>query len=249
MNILISNDDGIYAEGIKILKNFLEKAGHKIYVTAPLDEQSGAGHGITLHSPLRIKEIERDGKFFGYGINGKPADCVKIGLLKLFKDKSIDLVISGINKGTNLGTDIFYSGTFGAAAEGSLLGVKSIALSLCDILDNNHFETAANFIVKYCDKIKNIKFPKDTLLNINVPNIVNEDIKGYVYTKQGDRRYLDNIIERIDTQGNKYYWLGGKASEKGEDLEIDFVAVKQGFISITPIKLDMYSDELKKILD
>jgi 5'-nucleotidase len=249
LNILISNDDGIYAEGIKILKEFLEKSGHKTYIVAPLDEQSGSGHGITLHSPLRIKKIERDGTFFGYGVNGKPADCVKIGLLKLFKDKDIDLVISGINKGTNLGTDIFYSGTFGAAAEGSLLGIKSIALSLCDISEKNHFETAANFIIEYFNKIKDIKFPKDSLLNINVPNIPKQEVKGYLYTKQGDRRYLDNIVERIDTQGKKYYWLGGEASEKGEGLEIDFVAVKEKFVSITPIKLDMYSDEFRKLLD
>ena len=129
MNILISNDDGIYAEGIKVLVSYLQDAGHTTYVVAPLEEQSGTGHGITLHQPLRVKKVFRDDNLFGYSVSGKPADTIKVALAHLYEEKEIDFIISGINRGANLGTDLFYSGTFAAASEGTF-GKKIQLLSL-----------------------------------------------------------------------------------------------------------------------
>lgn len=248
MNILVTNDDGVFAKGIKVLVENLKQAGHNVYVSAPLEEQSGMGHGITLHTPLRMQRAERDGVFFGYSVSGKPADSVKIGLLEAFKDIEMDYVISGINRGANLGTDMFYSGTFGAAAEGAFSGKKSIALSLVLSGDDAYFETAGKFITSFLDKISEIDFPQDSMLNINVPNIPHTELKGFKFTKQGNKKFLDDIIEREDTQGNTYYWLGGKPHEIGDEDDNDFIAVKNGYVSITPVKLVLDSDEFKDVL-
>lgn len=248
MNILVTNDDGVFATGIKVLVDNLRKAGHSVYVAAPLEEQSGMSHSITLHSPLRMQRAERDGVFFGYSVNGKPADCVKIGLLEAFKDVEFDYVISGINRGANLGTDIFYSGTVGAAAEGAFAGKKAIALSLVLSGEDSYFETAGKFIVTFLEEISDVNFPKDSMLNINIPNIPHTELKGYKVTKQGDKRFIDDIIEREDTQGKIYYWLGGKPHEFGEEADNDFMAVREGYASVTPVKLVLHSEELKKQL-
>jgi 5'-nucleotidase len=248
MNILISNDDGIYAEGIKVLVDYLEKAGHKLYVVAPLEEQSGTGHGITLHHPMRVKEVYRDNKYFGNAVTGKPADTVKVGLAFLHKDEQIDFVISGINRGANLGTDLFYSGTFAAASEGTLWKKNAIALSLIVNGEKLHFESAGKFLVDYLEEIKEVKFPTGTLLNINVPNLPSEEIKGMKYTKQSNRKFVENLVERIDTQGNKYYWLGGSPIIGDHVENSDVQAVEDGYISITPVKLNLSDDELGDML-
>lgn len=240
MNILVSNDDGINADGIHILVNSLKSAGHSVYVSAPMKEESGTGHGVTLHRPLRVKEIYgKDGIFFGNAIDGKPTDCIKIGYWGIYKDIKFDLVVSGINNGENLGNDVLYSGTVSAAAEGALLGMKSIAVSLVSPKDNPDYESAAKFVVEYIESIAELKFPANTLLNINIPNIDYDSLKGYKYTIQGDRRYIDNFIERVDPRGNKYYWLGGEAEEYEDNPDADFMVVKEGYVSITPINLDL----------
>jgi 5'-nucleotidase len=248
MNILISNDDGIYAEGIKILANYLEKAGHNVFVVAPSEEQSGTGHGITLHQPLRLKEVERDGKFFGYSVSGKPADTVKVALTHLYDEKEIDFVISGINRGANLGTDLFYSGTFAAASEGTFWGKNAIALSLVVNNTDLYFETAGEFITKYLDEIDGIIFPKGTLLNINVPNLPMEEIKGVKYTRQSNRKFKEKLLERVDSQGNKYFWLGGSPITGDHVENSDVQATEEGYISITPVKLNLYDSELEELL-
>lgn len=240
MKILVSNDDGINAEGIHVLVNKLKEAGHEVYVSAPMKEESGTGHGVTLHRPLRLKEVyDHNKQFFGNAIDGKPTDCVKIAYWGIYKDVKFDLVISGINNGENLGNDVLYSGTVSAAAEGALLGVKSIAVSLVSPKDNPDYESAAQFVAEYIESIEDLKFPANTLLNINVPNIGYDNIKGFKYTVQGDRRYIDNFIERVDPRGNKYYWLGGEAEEYEDNPDADFMVVKDGYISITPINLDL----------
>lgn len=249
MNILISNDDGIYAKGIKVLEEYLRIAGHDTYVVAPMEEQSGTGHGVTLHTPLRLTKAYRNKNFFGYSVSGKPSDCIKVGFWEVFKDINFDFIISGINRGSNLGSDMLYSGTFSAAAEGALLGKRAIAISL--VIDNQeklHYETAAKFIVDYLEEVKNIQFPKDSLLNINVPNVKEEEIKGYKYTVQGDRRFKDDLIERIDPQGRIYYWLGGSAIEYEQNSDSDFVVVKENFISITPVNLNLSDKKFMNIL-
>ncbi len=249
MNILVSNDDGIYAKGIKVLVDSLKENGHTVYVVAPLEEQSGTGHGVTLHTPLRVTEAYREDGFFGYSINGKPADCVKVACNYIYKDIEFDFLIAGINRGANLGTDLFYSGTFSAAAEGALLGLRSIAVSLTDPNNDPYFETAAKFIIEYLENIKNVEFPKDSLININVPNVHWEDIKGYKYSVQGNRRFRDNLVQRVDTQGNNYYWLGGKAEENDTCELADLNVVKNKYISVTPVRLDFTCGEFKKILE
>ena len=165
--ILISNDDGIQAEGIQTLTKKLREYGHDVYVVAPSEDSSGMSHGITLKMPLRYKEFELDGAFFGYMINGKPADCVKMARWEIYKDIEFDLMISGINRGANLGADLFYSGTFGAAAEATLLNIKSIAVSLCEPFDEvENYDFVANFITKFLQSIDNIEFLKNYLINI-----------------------------------------------------------------------------------
>jgi len=247
--ILVSNDDGIYAEGIKILVKYLKEAGHEVFVSAPLEEQSGTGHGVTLHSPLRVTEAQRDGEFFGYAVNGKPADSVKAGISYIYKEVEFDYVIAGINRGANLGTDLFYSGTFAAASEGVFYGKKAIALSLCGSEKDLYFETAGEFVVKYLDKLGEIDFPKFSLLNINVPNIPVSEVKGVKYTVQSNRKFEDNFVERTDTQRNRYFWLGGSVTP-GEKIEnSDLQAVEDGYISVTPVKMNLYSEEFKEQLE
>ena len=248
MNILISNDDGIYAEGIKILVDFLKRAGHKLYVVAPLEEQSGTGHGITLHQPMRVREVYRGGELFGHSVTGKPADTVKVALAHLYDETEIDFVISGINRGANLGTDLFYSGTFAAASEGTLWKKNAITLSLLVDGENLYFESAGEFLVDYLESIKGITFPIGTLLNINVPNLPKEEIKGIKYTKQSNRKFQENLVERVDTQGNTYYWLGGSPVHGDHVENSDVQAVEDGYISITPVKLDLYDKELEELL-
>lgn len=244
MRILISNDDGITAKGINVLRIALEKAGHDVYMVAPVKEESGTGHGVTLHRPLRVSEYIIDGNLIGYAVDGKPSDCIKLACWGIYKDIEFDMIISGINRGENLGTDVLYSGTVSAAAEGALTGVKSIAISMVKEKDKEFkFETASEFVVKYIEEIKNIDFPKESLININVPNLDYKDLKGFKYTKQGDRKYKDNFIERIDPQGNKYYWLGGEVFELENDKNADFNVVKEGYVSITPINLNLTDRE------
>lgn len=250
MNILVSNDDGIHAKGIEVLVKKLRKAGHTTCVAAPLRESSGTGHGVTLHRPLRVIDYYKNNEHFGYAIDGKPSDCVKLGYWGLFEGIKFDFIISGINKGENLGSDVLYSGTVSAASEGALIGIRAIAVSAITRGQAPDYDTAADFLVKYLEDINDVEFPRDSFLNINVPNIGKENIKGYKYTKQGDRKYEDNFIERIDPQGNKYYWLGGEAVEYENDPKVDFNIVKSGYISITPINLNLtdenFMDTLKK---
>ncbi len=250
MNILVSNDDGIYAEGIKVLVNTLRKSKYNVYVVAPKKEESGTGHGITLHRPLRVEEVKRGEDFFGYSVDGKPTDCVKLGYWGIYKDIKFDFIISGINRGQNLGNDLLYSGTVSAAAEGAMLGIKSIAISLDIREDKKEFyNTAAEFLLVFLEKIKNVEFPKDSLLNVNVPSLPADKIKGIRYTEQGDRKYRDDFIERIDPRGNKYYWLGGEVIESETGGNVDFNIVKEDYISITPINLNLTDKNFLEMLN
>lgn len=228
--ILVSNDDGIHSEGIKALARALKRVGDVLLV-APDRERSAASHSLTLHRPLRV---ERHGANV-YAVDGTPTDCINIAVNGILKKKP-DLVVSGINKGGNLGDDVTYSGTVSAAMEGTLLGIPSIAISLVS-RDDFDFKPAARFAAKLARFVLKKGLPKDTLLNVNVPE--GSDIKGYRVTKQGKRFYGDAVIEKVDPRGKKYYWIGGDVLrwEGGEDT--DFEAVANKFISITPVHLDM----------
>ena len=230
--ILVSNDDGIHSEGIKTLARALKRVG-EVFIVAPDRERSAASHSLTLHKPLRVEKIGPN----AYAINGTPTDCINLAVNGILK-KRPDLVVSGINKGGNLGDDVTYSGTVSAAMEGTLLSIPSFAISLVSISrENFDFKNAARFAARLARFILKNRLPKDTLLNINVPDV--DEIKGYRITKQGKRLYGDAIVEKVDPLGKKYYWIGGDILkwEGGEDT--DFKAITSNFISITPVHLDM----------
>ena len=231
--ILISNDDGINSEGLHKLHEILKTLG-EVYVVAPDRDQSAVSHSLTLYRPLRLDKISD----FVYTVDGTPTDCVNLAINGILRDNKPDLVVSGINKGENVGDDITYSGTVSAAMEGTLLGIPSIALSLVGRSDFNfdyalyHSELIAKYVLEN-------KLPEDTLLNVNIPNLPGEQIKGIMITRQGKRLYDNPIVEKVDPRGKKYYWIGG--DELGFlDIEgSDIMAVKEGYVSVTPIGLDL----------
>ncbi|MDO8281246.1 MAG: 5'/3'-nucleotidase SurE [Thermodesulfovibrionia bacterium] len=237
--ILVTNDDGISSAGIKALAKALEAAGD-VYIVAPDSEQSAVAHALTLHRPLKSAKTGKK----KFSINGTPTDCVIIGVNKLLPRKP-DILVSGINHGGNLGDDVTYSGTVAAAMEATLLGIPSIAISLAIDPQSNgdlnikpsRFRQAADIAVKFAGIVLKKGLPKDTLLNINVPDLLK--IKGEKFTKQGKRVYDSSIQELSDPRGKKHYWIGGGMPiwEPGE--ETDFEAVINGFVSVTPVHLDM----------
>lgn len=230
--ILVTNDDGVYSPGIQILAKTLKSLGD-IYVVAPDRERSAVSHSLTLHRPLHADEIKER----VYSVNGTPTDCVNIGVNGILKMRP-DLVVSGINKGANLGEDITYSGTVMAAIEARILGVPSIAVSLV-APENFLFQEASNFILELTKAILEKGLPEDTLLNVNIPNLLLSEIKGVKITKQGKRIYGDIVTEMVDPRGKKHFWLGGNkiSWEKGENT--DFDAIHEGCISITPLHVDL----------
>ncbi len=246
MNILITNDDGIYSPGIKVLANTFKTLG-KVTVVAPDAERSAVGHSITINHPLRVQEARRNGAFFGYAINGTPADCVKIALGTIMTEKA-DLVVAGINQGLNIGTNVIYSGTVSGAMEGAILGLPALAISIdvdkSNRNNNNHediFSFPAKFSVFLAKLVIKKGLPERTVLNINFPFCSKKEIKGIAITKQAQTVFRDRFQKRLDPRKNTYYWLEGENEEI--DLEggdgLDFVAVKKGFISITPLYSDL----------
>lgn len=228
--ILVSNDDGIHSDGIKKLASALRRVG-VVYVVAPDRERSAASHSLTMHRPLRVQEAGRN----MYAVDGTPTDCINIAVNGILPKKP-DLVVSGINRGGNLGEDVSYSGTVSAAMEGTLLDIPSIAMSLAsrEVFD---FRPAAAFAARLARHVLRHGLPKDTLLNVNVPH--SEHIKGYKITKQGKRFFTDVVVEKTDPRGKKYYWIGGNMVRWEGGEEADFYAINNGYISITPLHLDM----------
>lgn len=236
--ILLTNDDGIYSAGILALHKKIKSLG-EVTVVAPDAERSAQGHAITLSVPLRVNEVRREGKFFGYAITGTPADCVKIALMSIMKDKKPDLIISGVNRGPNLGINVLYSGTVSGATEGAILGVPSFAVSLNSFKWEN-FQAAVDFSHKLAKMMLTKKLPVNTLLNVNVPALPKSKIKGVRITRQGmSTFYKEDYDRREDPNRRVYYWLcSHKAAVSGDGL-IDAVAVRDGHISITPLHYDM----------
>jgi 5'-nucleotidase len=236
MNILITNDDGIYAPGLWALYRRLSEE-HTVSVVAPDRERSAVSHGITLHEPLRAFKVSvNDGE--GYAVSGKPADCVKLGLLELVEAKP-DLVISGINPGANVGASINYSGTVAAAREAALYGIPAIAVSVQGLKVEN-FEPAACFTRQLAQDVMERGLPFGTLLNVNIPHLPIKDIAGVRISRQGVSRLTEEYYEkRIDPRNRTYHWLGGDKQTCGKDLDVDRDALFQNYIVITPIKCDM----------
>jgi 5'-nucleotidase len=239
MKILIANDDGIQAKGIITLAKTLAKE-HEVYVIAPDQERSAAGHALTLHIPLRVQEVKIDDSIKkSWSISGTPGDCVKIGIFAILDEKP-DLIISGINHGPNLGTDILYSGTVSAAMEGAVLGFPSIAVSLADLGTYCYdFTYAADFVSKFIPRMLEIRYPTKTILNINIPAVEKEKIAGISITKIGTRMYTDSYEKRQDPRGKDYYWMAGEIVDKPVENSTDISAIRQNRISITPVTFEM----------
>jgi 5'-nucleotidase len=241
--ILVSNDDGIHSAGLTALADALEPFG-EVVVVAPDREQSACSHALTLHRPLRIDEI-RPRRFT---VDGTPTDCVNLAVNAIL-DRRPSLLVSGINRGANLGDDVTYSGTVSAAMEGTLLGIPSIAMSLVG-RGPYDFTTAAAFAARLAASVLARGLPPDTLLNVNVPETAAGVTPSAVLpTRMGRRRYGDAIVEKLDPRGRKYYWIGGEDVPFVAEEGTDFHAVHRGQISVTPIHLDLTNYRALESLD
>jgi len=232
VKILVTNDDGIFSEGIKALTESLRPLG-EIWVVAPDGERNAISHALTLHRPLRIVELSH----CHYAVNGTPSDCINMGVNFILKEKP-GLIASGINKGGNLGDDINYSGTVAAAVEGALMGIPSFAISLVAEKAFN-FKPAADFALRLARLIIKKGLPARTLLNVNVPDTRGKKINQYKITRQGRSTHNNTIEEKTDPRGAKYYWIGRKDEGFEDDDASDLKAISQRLISITPLQVDL----------
>jgi len=251
MAILLVNDDGIYSPGLLALyKKFRDE--YDVVIVAPDREQSSVGHAITLSDPVRIHEVVQDGKFFGYAVSGTPADCVKLAVRVILK-RPPNLIISGINQGANVGASLIYSGTVSAATEGTMLSIPSIAVSLDTRRPDADFSVAAEFTLEIAKKVLKFGLPAGVSLNINIPALSREKIKGIRITRQAITYFDDFFERRIDPQGRTYYWMSGTMVEIDRGEDSDLMALKEGYISITPIKYNLtaveYFDSLRKLFE
>jgi 5'-nucleotidase len=246
-HILLTNDDGIFAPGLYALYESLTTIAD-VSVVAPDSEKSAVGHAITITDPLRVFPFEKFGKFFGHAVHGTPADCVKIAYFALL-DRKPDMVVSGINYGSNTGINVIYSGTVSAATEGTILGIPSFAISLTTFIDAD-FTYAAKFAKKLAPLMLANKLPKGTFLNVNVPNVPEAEIRGVAITRIGTAIYEDKYDKRIDPRNRVYYWLTGSKLEIEESSDVDDGAIEQNMVSITPIHYDLTNhrmlEKLKK---
>ncbi len=230
MHILISNDDGIFAEGINTLADVLSEIAD-ITIVAPDRNRSGASNSLTLENPLRVREVAKN----RFAIMGTPTDSVHIALNALVK-QPVDLVVTGINHGANLGDDVLYSGTVAAATEGFFLGVPAIAVSLCG---NQHFETAARVVKDIIVNSQRNPLPSKHILNINVPDCAPDEIKGVQVTRLGARHRAEDMIEDTDPRGQNIYWIGPPGAEQDAGIGTDFYAIEHNFVSLTPLQVDL----------
>jgi len=237
LSILVSNDDGILSEGLGALVKELKTIAD-VTIVAPDSQQSAVGHAITVHRPLRVREVKKDGELFGYTVDGTPADCVKLAIRNVMKTKP-DLVISGINHGSNTAISVIYSGTVSAATEGTILGIPSFAMSLTTFEANANFSYAAKFARQLALKVVENGLPNGTLLNVNVPPLSEQEIQGVVITRQGKSIWNDEFEARRDPGNKQYFWLKGELVELDEEEDIDQRAILNNKVSITPIQFDL----------
>lgn len=237
MKVLVTNDDGINSPGIMALTREISRIA-EVTVVAPDRERSATAHAITMHKPLRAEKFTvAECNAEGWRVNGTPSDCVKLAMDVLL-DSSPDMVLSGINHGYNLGTDVIYSGTVSAAIEGALMGIPAVALSVA-AGEERCFDYTAKFAVRLCQQIEKQNFPKDTLFNINVPCLREEDMVGVYITHLGIRKYKNSFEQREDPRGKLYYWMAGEPIEDLNDTGSDVWAVNNGYVSMTPVQFDL----------
>lgn len=236
MKILVTNDDGIDSLGIQKLAMALSEVGD-VTVIAPRTEQSAVGHAITMKIPLRVTEYYKNGDFFGYAIDGTPADCVKIGVRNILKSIP-DLVVSGINHGSNAAINIIYSGTVSAAREAAIMDIPAIAMSITSH-NPQYFEYACNTARELAQIVAEKGLSRGTLLNVNVPDLTCEEIKGLKLTTQGKSKWDEIYEERKDPYGKSYFWLTGTLTETDKELGTDQFAILNNFASVSPIHFDL----------
>lgn len=232
MLILVTNDDGVHSQGLIVLYRAMKEIGDA-YIVAPDRERSAVGHSLTLHRPLKVEELREH----VYSINGTPTDAVVIGVNKILPERP-SVVVSGINRGGNLGDDITYSGTVSAAIEGTILNIPSFAISMPG--DKNfHFDTAAHYAKVIARYILEKSLPYDTFLNVNVPNLLKSQVKGIRFTRQGRRTYDNSIKDVYSPRGERHFWIGGGTPYWEQSEDTDIFAIERGYVSVTPIHLDL----------
>lgn len=235
MRVLVSNDDGVDAPGIRILAEGLRAAGHDVVVVAPDRDRSGASNSLTLDLPVRVSKVDDR----TWRVHGTPTDCVHVALAGLLEIEP-DIVVSGINTCGNLGDDVIYSGTVAAAMEGRFLGLPALALSLCTSEGSPRtYESAARAAVEIVARLATDPLPADTILNVNVPDLAWEEIEGFEVTRLGNRHRAEECVSQVDLRGRRWFWIGPAGPEQDAGAGTDFHAIRTGNISITPIHVDL----------
>jgi len=246
VRILITNDDGITAPGLGALKKALESE-HEITVVAPSSERSGVGHSITIYTPLMVHEHHRRGKFFGYAVQGTPADCVKLGVKKILKRK-VDLIISGINPGANVGVNILYSGTVAAAIEGAIIGVPSMAVSM-ENAEHPDYEYGAGIVRELVGLLLAKRSSRFRMLNVNIPHA--RPLKGVKIIRHSLADNVERFAQRTDPRSRTYFWLSANMKGRKDDPPSDVTALRDGYLTLTPLSFDLTDyrqlDKFKKI--
>lgn len=236
MRILICNDDGINAPGLHLLERIACTFTSDVWVVAPETEQSGASHALTLHRPLRLRSIDTR----HYTVDGTPSDCVLLAVNRLLRDRKPDLVLAGINRGGNLGEDVHYSGTVAAAMEGTLLGVRALALSQVFVSPRPvRWGTSARFVPIIVRTVIGMPWARNVLINVNFPDVDSDIVSGIEVVRQGKRKIGDHLEERVDPRGRPYIWIGGQRNEDRHRPGTDLEAVCRGAITITPLFVDL----------
>lgn len=242
MNIMVTNDDGIHAAGIRALAEAMAELG-TVTVVAPDRERSAVGHSLTLHSPLRVFELHKG----WYAVDGTPTDCVNMGIHNMLPITP-DLVVSGINHGANLGDDVTYSGTVAAAMEANLMGIPAIAFSLATFERSDYFTDAAQTAVQVARQVIANGLPADTFLNVNIPNCPLDRMQPPLITCQGKRSFIGKIVDKTDPRGRKYFWVGSEEPHLNDEPGTDFHAINRRHVSITPLHLDLTNHKSLPIL-
>ena len=243
--ILVTNDDGIHAPGLEALVEIATQLSSDVWVVAPEFNQSGAGHSLSISRPIRAREVSET----KFAIEGTPTDCVLFAVKHLLKDRKPDIVLSGVNRGTNMADDVTYSGTIAGAMEGCLLGIPSIAFSLAYAHPHPvKWGTATAHGADVARRVLAMDWPRNVFVNVNFPDVVTASVKGTRVTRQGVRGFGGTIIERTDPRGGAYYWIGYSPGEHEVDEESDLYAVRHGWISVTPLHLDLTHEATRRKL-
>ena len=241
LRILISNDDGIQSPGLKALTRVAQTLSDDVWVVAPEVEQSAASHSLTVRRPVRVRKLAPR----RFAVDGTPTDCVMLAVLQVLEDKAPDLVLSGFNNGSNLAEDIAHSGTVAAASMGAVLGIRAIALSQVTTMGQKvKWSTAETIAPDLIAKLLAADWARDSLINVNFPDVIASSVTGITVTCQGRRRVRETITESSDPFGRPYYWIGGPRNDKASHRESDITAIREGAVSVTPLRLDLTQDKM-----